>query len=337
MTLGDSGDMAIRVTNEHREVCAFLLKTLLDTAPSGDPVVWVDLGCGEGDVLAVIRAGIPDDLRRRMWYVGCDASDVTRARAQVASSGLDGRSQCIEGDLTSETTFRSIVQATGDVSMVTLTNVIHEIRPPSALPSVLARALLLLKPDGYLVAYDMERLSAGDIWDETEAVTWAFDEIEGMVQMFCRALGVTDGSTVVHWKHHSTTGWTLLMRGSVLHGGTGVGSWPERAVVAAEQAVVSAVRDKRTHRMEDIGLVLRRLSGLDAETPETRKRVFQALETEFPSLVRDYFASVIASGGDWATGWAALFPSAGEGRSRAQGTSDQGGEERGYKCPESRH
>ncbi len=201
-----------RVRNEHREVCAFLLHMLLDMKgiSEGKPLVWVDLGCGEGRILKAVARGIPMDLQGRLRYVGCDTNGpaVAEATEEIGTVGLHPSSGCEHGDIS------DICGRLGDTRahLITLTNVVHEI-PPHRVPEVLLDCSSILDPRGYLLAYDVERLAEVDAWDEWYEVTWQWSAIAAVVEA---TLGRRHGRAqprVSRWQHYSTIGWTLTVPG----------------------------------------------------------------------------------------------------------------------------
>jgi hypothetical protein len=210
-----------RVLNEHREVCAFVLHMLLERRYASDaegppdvpPVVWMDLGCGDGRILDAVRSGIPDELRASLQYIGCDKSSVRTAGERLTGAGLAPDSQCMK----CKRNFTDVLSGAhaGCADLVTLTNVVHEI-PPRRLPETLVAALCLLRHGGYLLAYDVVKLTDDAAYAEWNAVTWDREEIVGILGAMLGALGASDPPAVGEWIHTRTTGWTAIIPRAML-------------------------------------------------------------------------------------------------------------------------
>jgi hypothetical protein len=235
-TLAASADASAEdrpsVRSQYREVCGFLLCLLHEREFTREtPLVWVDLGCGDCEILTAM-AGIPADLTRSVRYCGFDRAitDVARGRQEWARRKLEAvelTETAIDGEHDAGGADRHpIDQLAGRAHLVTMTNVVHEIDPWN-LPDLFVRSLMLLTRDGYVVAYDMEKLPDDDAWGdpasgkegELLATTWRHDSIGMAVSpLVTAARGLTpyeaemDPLRVVSdWAQSSTRGWTMVV------------------------------------------------------------------------------------------------------------------------------
>jgi len=301
-----------RVLNEHREVCAFLLHMLLEAGQPREgagPFTWVDLGCGAARILHAVREGVAHDLRRQLSYTGYDKADAAGATDRLKGAGLHDRSAVVTGF--------DVERQLGDVAagcaeLVTLTNVVHEI-DPARLPAVLLGAVWLLKPKGYLLVYDVERLADQDAWGdpgkatgEWDAVTWSRDRITNVVAALLQALGAATGPVVGRWIHQQTTGWTAVVRRADLHVTADAAA---RAARDVHQAVSVALAGQFADCRAYIEAIMRDIEGLASADDEHRRNVVLGrVRRDLPHQLRNYHAMSRHLGGSEANAVAFRLP-----------------------------
>lgn len=92
---------------------------------------------------------------------------------------------------------------------ITFTNTAHEIDFRS-LPLVLIEGLLRLNQTGCLFVYDMEKLPNKKL--ELGAITWSREEIQELVEVILKELGVKNPQfSTGRWKHSTVYGWNIQL------------------------------------------------------------------------------------------------------------------------------
>ncbi len=277
-----------RVLNEHREVCGFLLHMLLRARSKGaeGPLVWIDLGCGEGRILSAVEGGIGEELRANLRYLGLDMSEAAAgtADARLRDLGLDAESCCEHGDLL------RVGGRFGETRahFLTLTNVLHEV-PPYDLPAALLNCIALLRPDGYLLAYDVERLADRDAWGEPDRVTWRRQNLAALVGTMLAVREEEARPLISWWRHTSTTGWTLIVPGEAAKS---IPAGARRAALLKKSkvAVSAELRNMLEDAEGEIAEMVQAVEALpDMDRPD-QDALGGALRDSLPHLLRERVA-----------------------------------------------
>lgn len=192
-----------RVLVQHHTAIT-LLTTNLAARQSGDPLEWLDLGCGRGQIIAHLDDTLPDsNLRSRIHYSGYDVDNAYTREAEKKAASLNlGAATIIVGQLDH---FSQIMTVDRQFSFVTFTNVIHEL-PPVLAGSLLLELIARLKSDGKLYIYDMETLPE----PELGAVPWDANDVRRLWSFMYKELGATASPPMVpRWPHSSCFGWSV--------------------------------------------------------------------------------------------------------------------------------
>lgn len=119
--------------------------------PAYTEVTWLDLGCGEGQILATLESGFDATVRKKIAYTGFDRKDSYLLNTEKIAS---------EAGLASYQTLVCSLSSIGSIfgvdryDFITLINTVHEI-DPRHLASVLVNATLQL---------EMEELCTSTTW-----------------------------------------------------------------------------------------------------------------------------------------------------------------------------
>jgi SAM-dependent methyltransferase len=199
--IADSGALfdPERMLAQHQAALT-LLQGMLSN-PKLAHVRWLDLACGNGQIIAHLKENLNDRARAKLHYVGYDIDNVhTRHAEKIAQSMRLAGCDFGIGELAN---FHRDDRTNGEWDFITLTNTVHEINPLS-LASILMAALERLRNSGCLFVYDMNRLSS----PELGAVLWTGAEFSEILTQLCSSLGCTHYEPAVGtWSHRSCDGW----------------------------------------------------------------------------------------------------------------------------------
>ena len=216
--------------------------TLLDemvSNPANASVKWLDLACGEGQILTSLAQGFDEDVRGKIEYTGFDRMDAyLRSTEKIASSiGLGGYKTQV-GNLSVLTQIFSQER----FDFITLINVVHEL-DPRHLAAVLVDATLRLSSRGALYVYDMELIEP----EELGAIAWRAGEFKAIVASMFEALGAGDyRPNVARWSHKTRNGWSLTVRREHIADTSGFEAMRPEAEAATKAKVYELIEQKIT-------------------------------------------------------------------------------------------
>jgi hypothetical protein len=172
--------------------------------PASQTVSWLDLACGEGQILTGVQKGFAEAERRKIAYTGFDRMDAyLRGTEKIASaSGLQAHHMEV-GNLSA----LSEMLPGKAYDFITLINAVHEI-DPKQLAAVLVDSLLRLTQHGILYAYDMESIEPAELG----AIPWTAGEFQSIAISMFEAVGAgAYRPAVQRWAHKSRDGWSLTV------------------------------------------------------------------------------------------------------------------------------
>jgi ubiquinone/menaquinone biosynthesis C-methylase UbiE len=224
-----------RVWAQHQAVLTLLGALLAD--PAVVTVTWLDLACGEGQILSGLEGRFQEEDRKKIAYTGIDRKDVYALKTQqiASSSGLQSADVKIGIISTVDQMLPGVA-----FDFITLINTIHEIAP-SDLATVLTDAILRLSPNGNLYIYDMESIEPAELG----AVAWSAAEFQSIVQRMLSALGVAGYiARVQHWQHKSRNGWSIVINRKHLGLPGDVSTMRQTAEAATKEKVIELLNVK---------------------------------------------------------------------------------------------
>jgi SAM-dependent methyltransferase len=242
--------------------------------PAFTEVKWLDLACGEGQILTTLESGFEAGVRNKIAYTGFDRKDsYLLTTEKIASMAGLARYQTQVGSLSAI----GSVFAVDRFDFITLINTVHEI-DPRHLALVLVDATLRLADGGALYIYDMESVDPVELG----AIAWLGGEIQSIIAAMLEAFGVGQyHPSVVRWSHKTRNGWSLIVKREHLAGVSNL----EAMKLTAEAATRAKVYELLQQKIETCKKVLESLTTYGAETAEERKEV-QALLYDFWALNR---------------------------------------------------
>lgn len=244
-----------RVWAQHQAVLTLLGALVSD--PTTATVTWLDLACGEGQILTGLEGRFQEEDRKKIAYTGVDRKDVYALKTQKIASASGLQSTAVKIGILS-----SLDQVlSGEIfDFITLINAIHEVNP-NDLAAVLVDAVLRLGPNGVLYVYDMESIEPSELG----AVAWSAGEFQCIVQAMLSAFGVTGYTArVQHWNHRTKNGWSLALYRQHL------GISPEAGAVrqTAEAATKHKVIELLNAKLSTCKSVLENLTSYGPETAD---------------------------------------------------------------------
>ena len=202
------------------------------SAPGEAKLRWLDLACGQGQIIMSLDEVLSAEARARIEYSPYDLDHrYARATERVAEGMGFAAVLPMVGELAA---FHRYLPENALYDFITLTNTVHEIEP-RMLAQVLINSLLRLSERGTLFVYDMERLNPLELG----AVPWTRDEIRGIVNAGLAALGAAGYRPEVgRWTHRTCDGWNVQL--DMAHLGVTRGelaSAADQAIAAVSQQV----------------------------------------------------------------------------------------------------
>lgn len=207
--------------------------------PANASVKWLDLACGEGQILASLAQGFEADVRKKIEYTGFDRMDAyLRATEKIASTTGLARYETQVGNLSAI----GRIFSQGRFDFITLINVVHEI-DPQHLALVLVDATLRLSEGGVLYIYDMESIEPAELG----AITWRAGEFQSIAATMFEALGVSEyRPNVARWPHKTRNGWSLTVKREHIVGASGFEGLRAKAEAATKAKVYELLAQKIT-------------------------------------------------------------------------------------------
>ena len=205
--------------------------------PKVQSIKWLDLACGQGQILMGLGDGFSPVSKKKIEFTGYDLSEyyVKETEKLAGSSGLRAY-RGVVGDLTDVD--KLLVNQQFD--FITLTNTVHEIRPRK-LAGVLVDAILRLSPNGVLFIYDMETIDPLELG----AVPWSGGDLTEILRHTLTAFEVeTYDPPVNHWQHRTRDAWSVQIHRNHLVSKGLLASLRNSAESAAAQAIMNLLKNK---------------------------------------------------------------------------------------------
>lgn len=266
----DSG----RVLPQHQAAITLLQGFV--SAPNVRRIRWLDLACGQGQIIASLDIHLSEDARRKVEYWAYDASlrfarETTRSAERMGFGAVKTR----VGDLSD---FHRVLPSPLRFDYVTLTSVIHELEP-ARLPDLFMNCIERLNPTATLFIYDVETVDP----PELGALPWGCNDIRRVVHRMLDALGTsTYRPEVGRWAHKSCYGWSVQIQRSHI-------GLSDSAICANRDAAVAAggneIRRILSKRLSECECSLETLTRYGAETREEESATTRLLY-EFWALHR---------------------------------------------------
>lgn len=170
---------------DNREIAAFLNLSHIITTRSGTTIKWLDLCCGNGNILAQIDKTIREKVSKVEYYgFDIDKGNVDECKKIIFSKKLDQRLAKVKVDVVNLDS--SPIPGDGDYDIITLLNVMHEINPFNIFP-LLRKALDRCQKDGVVVIVDMIDLPHLE-WG---AVTWSTEHLKAVISYLTKDENIT--------------------------------------------------------------------------------------------------------------------------------------------------
>lgn len=264
---------AQRIFSQHQAIVTIVQARLDD--PQLKDYRWLDIACGQGQVLAQLDSNIGPKGRSKIHYHAFDIENEHLRQAQYQSEKTKIRCTPQIGNAADLAKFYPCEKP---FDLITCTNAVHELHP-SVLPIVLSESLVRLSENGSLFLYDMEGLQDA----EFGALTYRLYEVEAICTALCEAFGITAYRPEPgQWKHKTVNAWNIHLQRRLFNvTQENLLKSKEGAITATSKAITAIL----TRRMTETRQALESLTTSQPETPDDEKAKM-ALLTEFWALSR---------------------------------------------------
>jgi len=192
-----------RLLAQHQAALS-LLQGKLDK-PGLTDLIWLDLGCGKGQIIVNLEHNIGDDARTKISYSAFDIIEEHLSITLKKAESLKFKNS--NGKIGDISDFPNLFPVGNKYDFITLTNSIHEFSP-LLIPDILFESIVRLSSTGLLFVYDMESLPSLELG----AITWTREEIHELLKSFFKHFDIQGYSpTPGRWNHSSCFGWNIQL------------------------------------------------------------------------------------------------------------------------------
>lgn len=263
-----------RLLAQHQAALS-LLQGKLDR-PGLTDLIWLDLGCGKGQIIVNLEHNIGDDARTKISYSAFDIIEEHLSITLKKAESLKFKSS--NGKIGDISDFPNLFPVENKYDFITLTNSIHEFSP-LLIPDILFESIVRLSSTGLLFVYDMESLPSLELG----AITWTREEIHELLKSFFKNFDIQGYSpTPGRWNHSSCFGWNIqLSREYINLTDEELIKRKDKAIELTKQDIVTILKRK----LDECEKSLESITKHGAETDEEEKSK-QKLLYDFWSLNR---------------------------------------------------
>jgi|GEM_PF-1706096 len=192
-----------RLLAQHQAALSLLQGKL--ERPGLTDLIWLDLGCGKGQIIVNLEHNIGDEARTKISYSAFDIIEEHLSITLKKAESLKFKSS--NGKIGDISDFPNLFPVENKYDFITLTNSIHEFSP-LLIPDILFESIIRLSSTGLLFVYDMESLPSLELG----AITWTREEIHELLKSFFKNFNIQDyNPTPGRWNHSSCFGWNIQL------------------------------------------------------------------------------------------------------------------------------
>jgi hypothetical protein len=269
-SIGDSSAVLIDKVLPQHHTAVTLLGGLL-AAPGENPVEWLDLACGKGQIISQMEKSVSEaELRARIGYHAYDIENEHTRIAEKIANTLHFRSVDVKiGEMEH---FSKIYPEEQKFSFISFTNTVHELQP-RLIANLLIQLLLRLGEHGILYIYDMETLPM----PELGAVPWDGDDFKKLLATMLQDLGCPAVPLLVQrWQHTSCVGWSVnLQRANLQISNDAIKDRAEEVIAKAEQQIADILEYKLKNATEALEALTRYRSDNEEENKRKMKLLYE--------------------------------------------------------------
>jgi 2-polyprenyl-3-methyl-5-hydroxy-6-metoxy-1,4-benzoquinol methylase len=248
-----------RILPQHQAALTLLQSCL--SAPDTKRVVWLDLACGRGQIIASLDDNLSESARSKIeyWAYDLDQRFARETRKTAERMGF-AKFEARVGDLAD---FNRILPSEIYFDFITLTNTVHEVEPDS-LANILVNCVGRLSDMGILFIYDMERITPLELG----ALPWSRDDIRRIVHRMIEALGsMSYRPEIGRWTHKSCNGWNVQIQKQHLNSG----NCEKNIETNAIEKTRTEIADVLSKRLVDCRMSLEMLTMYGPETAKEQE------------------------------------------------------------------
>lgn len=263
-----------RLLAQHQAALS-LLQGKLDR-PGLTDFIWLDLGCGKGQIIVNLEHNIGEAARTKICY---SAFDIIEEHVSITLKKAESlKFKSINSKIGDISDFPNLFPVENKYDFITLTNSIHEFSP-LLIPDILFESIIRLSSTGLLFVYDMESLPSLELG----AITWTREEIHELLKSFFKNFDIQNYSpTPGRWNHSSCFGWNIqLNRDYISKNDEELFENKEKAIDLTKKDIVIILKRK----LDECEKSLESITKHGAETDEEEKSK-QKLLYDFWSLNR---------------------------------------------------
>ena len=236
--LADSSSVCLtrKVLTQHHAAITLLLQKL--KSPDVIHFEWIDVACGQGQILTNLEGVLGPDLRKKITFHAYDVDKDSLAIAIEMANKLEfGEVKDKIGQIED---FHALMK-NSKFNFITLTNSFHEF-DPFCIPELFVDLLLHLQPNGLLYVFDMEQLPT----PELGAITWTRAEIESIIRKVFENLGdISYVPEVSAWPLSSIRAWSFQIDMTHITGGIPFSVESQKNAIDSAKNLIKELLDQK--------------------------------------------------------------------------------------------
>lgn len=202
-SIGDSDSIKInKILVPHSNAISILTMLLINH--DLDEFKWLDLACGQGQILLQLGDNLDSTFRNKISLSLVDINNGALREAVTVAEDLDLKS--INEDVNDICEFCLKKIEPEKFHFISFVNSLHEIKPKE-IAFIFVKSIIGLQPDGILYLFDQESLPYNDL--ELGAITWTSFEIVQIFNDFFEKCSINYNLSPNKWNHTENSSWSL--------------------------------------------------------------------------------------------------------------------------------
>jgi ubiquinone/menaquinone biosynthesis C-methylase UbiE len=178
-----------------------LLTYLLNNKKDGK-ITWLDLACGQGQILNQLGDNLDKSYRSKIDLHLIDLNNGSLREASNIAEKLN--LSTVTSEVADLSTYCSDKLKENTFSYITFINTFHEIQPKE-IAGVLISCIVALQDDGIFYMFDQEELPN----KELGAITWSSVDVSGMLNDYFKECDIDYIVYANKWNHTAISSWSI--------------------------------------------------------------------------------------------------------------------------------
>lgn len=193
---------------QHQAAITLIQKFLND--PQVKDFYWLDLLCGQGQILTHFKEHFSPNNRAKISYYAYDIN--VEYSTMACSLARDLNLKSVES-ITGHIRDFKVLCGENNFNCITITNGFHEISPV-LIPEVISDSLCLLRDNGFIYLYDIEKLHT----PELGAICFRQNEIKRITNAIINGFGIEQYNIdIAKWRpQKNLTSWSAILERDIL-------------------------------------------------------------------------------------------------------------------------